>query len=369
MSSASRIITLASLDTKQAFGAYASTDLKKWRELIGQCILHQVYDVGMIIDVQRSPRFNEDCLYIEFVSETRHFKIAKFSADPYVLELTLSPETTEHIQNELLTARGEQMERLEARRAELDREEHARQAVLRAEEEQRIAYERRVEQLPRERREDLQRLCQERRIRALMHFTRLDNLSSILTHGLLPRDTLESGQFPQAVFNDHERLDNCRDALCLSIGFPNYKMFYPLHKDSPYDWVVLEIDPCVLWEKDCAFCVENAAAEAVRSVPITTRKTAAAFARLFDDYHGDNQYSRRDSLCIPDGFPTHPQSEVLVFGPIEPSHIRAIHFKDFKALQKTRSRLGDKSALYGMGTKPDYFKGRRDHAYWGVYSG
>ncbi|PLS82109.1 MAG: hypothetical protein CYG59_05010, partial [Chloroflexi bacterium] len=351
MSSTTRITALASHDAKEAFGAYALQDLNRWREVVGQCILHRLYDVGMIIDLQKSPTFNEDCLYIEFASETRHFKIAKFGADPYVLELTLSHETIGRIQDELRACR-EELAREEAeqarqtalwaeeeQRVERERHERERQAAIRVEEERRVErqrreqarqaaiqaseerYERerqaqapyvapqanvqvrinreeRVSQRTEHRKATIQRQCQERCIRALMHFTRVDNLPSILAHGLLPRDTLERGPFPTAVFNDHERLDNCHDAVCLSIGFPNYKMFYPLHKDSPHDWVVLEIDPRVLWEKDCAFCCENAASDAVRTIPIVDRKTATAFAHLFTDFQRGEQSIVRSHLGI-----------------------------------------------------------------------
>jgi hypothetical protein len=77
----------------------------------------------------------------------------------------------------------------------------------------------------------IQQICDERDIETLVHFTRVENLSSILQNGLLSRKALEtSGQ--QFLFNDPDRIDGHKEAICLSISFPNYKMFYPIREDK-----------------------------------------------------------------------------------------------------------------------------------------
>ncbi len=78
------------------------------------------------------------------------------------------------------------------------------------------------------------------------------------------------------------------------------------------------LEAAVLWEKDCAFCVSNAASNEVTAIPIQNRKGPAAFNRLFEEFAGK---PIRAELGISDDCPTNPQAEVLVFGNIESSYI------------------------------------------------
>jgi hypothetical protein len=91
-----------------------------------------------------------------------------------------------------------------------------------------------------------------RGITLLLHFTQVCNLDSILQRGILPRNMLigEDG----VRFNDQYRFDGT-DAVCLSISYPNYKMFFRLRQESPdAEWVVLAVRPRALWMLPCAFC-------------------------------------------------------------------------------------------------------------------
>lgn len=65
---------------------------------------------------------------------------------------------------------------------------------------------------------EIQRICIEQKIETLVHFTRSQNLSSILQRGLLGRSVLEDQSYdirPQ--YNDSYRLDGYKEAICLSI--------------------------------------------------------------------------------------------------------------------------------------------------------
>ena len=71
----------------------------------------------------------------------------------------------------------------------------------------------------------MESFLKQNRIDWLYHFTRVENLPNILKYGLLPRETLEWNGIGSQ-FNDNYRHDCCLDAVCTSIEFPNYKMFY-----------------------------------------------------------------------------------------------------------------------------------------------
>lgn len=219
----------------------------------------------------------------------------------------------------------------------------------------------------------IQQIGNERSITTLCHFTRVENLQSILQEGLLGRSLLEArGQ--QFLFNDHDRVDGHKEALCMSISFPNYQMFYSIREEkkaaqeaNDSQWIVLLLDAKVLWELDCAFCQRNAAHNAVRRVPLEDRKKPKALKGMFEDFYN---ISHQD-LQIPDPYlmhpksasPTHPQAEVLVFDSIPVEYINTIHFYNETALQ---TWLKDNPGTYSQkfDSNRQYFKPRCNYKAW-----
>ncbi len=83
----------------------------------------------------------------------------------------------------------------------------------------------------------MEKFIVKRKIKYLVHFTKLTNLSNILDKGLIPRETLNGLNVPEVTYSDNLRLDEHEYANCCSISFPNYKMFYKLRKtDDNIDW-------------------------------------------------------------------------------------------------------------------------------------
>ena len=199
----------------------------------------------------------------------------------------------------------------------------------------------------------------EKRDVTVFHFTRVLNLPNILAHGLIPRQKLE--ETPWVVpptYNDQHRLDKQKNATCLSIGHPNYKMFWGLQKDySAVDWVVLQLKKSILWEKDCAFCVKNAAHKDVYSIPLEDRKGVRAFKSMFDEVDGKPS---RGAMRLPHGFPTNPQAEVLVFGAIEPAYILGAFGKTSESVLKIRHY----APSLPCNLNAHLFSYRHDYAYW-----
>lgn len=162
----------------------------------------------------------------------------------------------------------------------------------------------------------IQEIVQERNITKLFHFTHSDNLASIIENGLLSRSDLDD-EGDDYDFNDSDRIDGHLDAICLSVSFPNAKMFYKYRRLKPGNWVVLEVDPSVLWTKDCAFYPTNAASNNVRFNDLKLMKGAEAFSALFaSEVYGT---TRDDYLTAQ--YTTDVQAEVLVFEKIDPSYI------------------------------------------------
>ncbi len=198
-----------------------------------------------------------------------------------------------------------------------------------------------------------------RKIDCVWHFTRLSNLDSILKHGLISRKDLENSGI-KSDFNDDYRFDCEENAICCSLGHPNYKMFYSLRQNNPdIEWVVLALIPDVLWEKDCAFCVSNAASNEVTCIPITLRKGLDAFNKLFEEIDGK---PTRAELEISDRSPTNPQAEILIFDRIEPKHIIGV-ITQYKATEtdlKTKYENSAFDILYHNAL----FSPRKDYIHW-----
>jgi hypothetical protein len=184
----------------------------------------------------------------------------------------------------------------------------------------------------------IKRFCEQHGIVMLLHFTRIENLAGILREGLIPRRELERrAPSGRPVFCDHYRKPWYDRANCLSISFPNSKMFYMVRKRSPSaKWVVLKIKPNVLWELDCAFCFKNAWSRQLRAIGLPRLKSYESFVGLF------GRYGRR---------PLNRQAEVLVFNRMEfPEFIEWVYFQN--AVDRTQWKTTDGQA-FGIGSSVD----------------
>lgn len=201
---------------------------------------------------------------------------------------------------------------------------------------------------------NIQEFVSERGIQFLLHFTRAKNLESILNRGLIPRNTLVLEGFDG--YNDQHRIDGT-DAVCLSIGFPNYKMWYGLKQDNPAEtWVILVIHPQALWDLDCAFCTSNAASNSVTAIPLAQRKTLAALQAMYADWPG----KPRVGLGIPNHLPTNPQAEVLAMQGVPRRYILGAVTLN----EAIRSELILKHPGFDIRAIAQYFRYRQDYEHW-----
>lgn len=202
-----------------------------------------------------------------------------------------------------------------------------------------------------------------RGVQHLVHFTRIQNVPGILRYGLLSRDELATRGIDHAI-NDLYRYDYL-PAVCLSVSFPNYKLFYGMRMAHPKeDWAVLRLKPELIEKKRCVFSPANAARRELANSPLESRMTPEALNGMFADHDG---MPARSILNIPDHFPTNPQAEILVLDPIEPSYIadviidakeRVRNYGAILALAKEQN--GSPQFLHG---KP-LFDARLDFAHW-----
>lgn len=198
----------------------------------------------------------------------------------------------------------------------------------------------------------------ERQVHKLYHFTQANNLKNIFKYGLLSRCELESRGI-DCFINDEYRYDECLEAICTSIEFPNYKMFYKLRCDNPdIDWVVLELDANIICDVKCAFNWTNAGDSKSYSIPLNQRMTKSALEDLFNDKDG---YPSREDLRIPDCYPTNPQAEVLIFDIIPIDYINSVNFIDEDTLLRYKEIVPHSIDAI---IDDELFRWRNDYEYW-----
>jgi hypothetical protein len=215
--------------------------------------------------------------------------------------------------------------------------------------------------------QSIEEFVKARGITRLVHFTRLENLPSILRHGLIPRAELEANHLMAATskFNDDIRLDQRRDWSCLSISRINYKMYYKYSRDA--EWCIILFDPSLLWKQEALFCETNAASTGAVDCAERFGWSCEGLAELFKDPVETPRLGRVSRAgLMPGGLPRHetsnPQAEVLVHGNVSTAFIREVAFRRIEDLERTTEHFAGKR-IHGFFDK-SRFDARQDYSYW-----
>lgn len=157
-------------------------------------------------------------------------------------------------------------------------------------------------------------MAQKRGVQQLVHFTRVENLSSIFSHGLQGVNYLRANKLLHD-YNDEYRFDGRLNGISLSITHPNSLMLYKYRKQGkPGAWAILLLDIQVL-EKQCLFFKGNAASNNERFKSTDELTGPERFEEMFEG----SSYSH---------VPKDIQAEVMCMEPIPPSLIKAVVFQN-----------------------------------------
>lgn len=159
---------------------------------------------------------------------------------------------------------------------------------------------------------EIQSEAAQRRVQGLVHFTQISNLHGIVTHGLLSRADLNERGLDAYGSSGHRR-DLKDQVISLSISAVYPKMFMAKQQASGHPhWVVLLLDPSILWTHRCRFLNRNAGRREVKN-----------HTGFLGGPWGFNEMFAKDGR--PSGMPecltTYPDAEVQVFEPILPEMI------------------------------------------------
>ena len=183
-------------------------------------------------------------------------------------------------------------------------------------------------------------ICKERGIKELIHFTKIENIRSILDIGLNSKDY--NGEIAKRHnINDRERFDYRTHMISLSISYPNDKMFYRNSINNPKQkWAVLRLSPSILWELDCLFCPANAASSSISSANDNALSGSRALKKMFNKQTGNLR------VCDP----TDSQAEILVNSHIPTKYIESV------VLEKETETILDTS--FNINVDSGYFHNR-----------
>lgn len=186
--------------------------------------------------------------------------------------------------------------------------------------------------------EDIFADCAKRGITRLCHFTPSRNLIHVLASGYLKdRRTLDLEARDEVNPTDEYRLDGHLDKICCSVEYPNsYYLDIVTRKELIFlDWVILFIDPVVLWSPGTLFCPRNAAAENGSLIADGWPGYESMFAPRVQ---GTGGRVFRRQLSHLSCSPTDLQAEVLVPGPIPLEAIRGMAMLTEKQANTERAR-------------------------------
>ena len=173
--------------------------------------------------------------------------------------------------------------------------------------------------------EEIKNFCEERGVFELLHFAKAAQMPFILRYGLLTNAILKNAG---GTIEDQSRIDRNADHVCLSIDFPNYKLFYKRRMENTSEtWCILSINKSLIWERPCIFFPSNAARNNGRNGKRGLTGIQAMYAT--------NVVETARSALLQESIPTEPQAEVLVPDTIQPEDIQKIYFESFIDLEKS----------------------------------
>ncbi len=199
-----------------------------------------------------------------------------------------------------------------------------------------------------------------RNITTLFHFTRIENLCSILQKGIIPREELiVSGA--EYVYNDYHRMDGMLNCSCVSIEFPNTWLLRKKISDNPGSkWALIELDANLLLKQKNYYAEHNAATYSVKC-NLKEKTSVKAFENMFanpvhiEKSDGSAETYTRNGLGY--NLPTSDQAEILVEGIISNGFIKKVYFQDWKSMHEKESQMRKLGIEFNVW--PELFRGYR----------
>lgn len=216
----------------------------------------------------------------------------------------------------------------------------------------------------------IREIIKKRNIDYLVHFTKIENLNSILENGLVPV-SLQPKNNIKSIHNDEQRIDSQLDCTSCSVEFPNYKLFYTF-RDKKFPgtkWIMIVIDTDVLFSPDniSYYCQMNAACIFPRVLSVKELCMGSSLENMFCECitTRENKMVHRNTLQIGDNITTDPQAEILISDIISSRHIASICFQNQSDINEYVRKNGDKLInKFDHQVVSGFFEARKDYSFW-----
>ena len=191
-----------------------------------------------------------------------------------------------------------------------------------------------------QRQDRISNIIKTRNITQLVHFTKKQNINSIIKNGLLSIEELKKRNL-EYIYNDPERRDDWNYTISLSITNKNlflFESFKRRQKLIDSDFVEIKIDPSVIIDNECIFCDTNAASHTFdiyrqNEEELAILKTWIAFDAMFKKTvkrHTLNEKGKIKRFNQKPNETTCSQAEICLIGNIQPE--KFINLEELKQL-------------------------------------
>ena len=191
-----------------------------------------------------------------------------------------------------------------------------------------------------QRQDRISNIIKTRNITQLVHFTKKQNINSIIKNGLLSIEELKKRNL-EYIYNDPERRDDWNYAISLSITNKNLFLFESFKRRQQLidsDFVEIKIDPSVIIDNECIFCDTNAASHTFdiyrqNEEELAILKTWIAFDAMFKKTvkrHTLNETGKIKRFNQKPNETTCSQAEICLIGNIQPE--KFINLEELKQL-------------------------------------
>lgn len=168
----------------------------------------------------------------------------------------------------------------------------------------------------------LQASVQRRGIRAIYHFTHIDNLPSIFKYGVLSRSEMNARGIPHArpptTWGSAGKAEEFEHYICCGITRPWGMMS---NEEGPL--AVFCLNPRLLWREGTIYTAKHTGWGNVTLADISDEGTCEHFDALFPS--------------STDGLPSPPHADILVYKMIPPREFYRLYFADHEANEAARN--------------------------------
>lgn len=206
-----------------------------------------------------------------------------------------------------------------------------------------------------------------RNIKNLYHFTRIENIESILNSALHSKRYLENNNISY-LENDPDRLDGHLDSISFSIEFPNTR-YLNSKVNVNNKFVIIEYDAnliikaaargCILYSKyNAASNSKNKGKEFDSLISMYDSNYYIMNPISYELKYGQTLNPNDRDFFLDNKYPTHDQAEILIFNGVSNSNIKRIIFKNEDDLEEYKHLIEKKKIEFCVDST--YFKLRNE---------